>query len=100
MEIMRIGSLAGSDATIYSLVSLTWSDGPIKILGIQVYNNSHDTQIKNYKSKLSKIENIFKIWKGRSLTLIGIIQIVNVLAIPQLIYCIQSLPSPMQQTLI
>ena len=70
-EVMRIGSVATSNARIYTTYPIKWSDGPIKVLGVRFYNNSKDTLNQNYNDKFEKIENIFKVWGNRSLSLIG-----------------------------
>ena len=92
-EIMRIGSLVGTDAKWYSRFPLIWSDGPIKILGVNFFPKTEETVQTNYQNKLEKVKNILKVWTNRSLTLIGKVQIVNTLALPHLLYCMQCLPS-------
>ena len=93
-EVMRIGASEGSNAKLYSKLPLIWSDGPIKVLGIHFVPTTQKTVDYNYKSKLEKIENIFKLWSYRSLSLVGKILVINTLAIAQMIYCLQCLPSP------
>ena len=93
-EIMRIGATTGSNAEIYSRLPLTWSDGPIKVLGMWFYPNMKDTIERNYGDKIEKIQNIFKIWRKRSLTLIGKVLVINTLAVSQMLYCLQVLPMP------
>ena len=48
-EIMRIGSLNDSDASFYSRLPLTWSDGPVSILGLKMTNSANATCNLNYK---------------------------------------------------
>ena len=93
-EILRIGSLHNTDAAFYSELPLQWSDGPVKVLGIWVTAQIGEMAKINYDSLLTKITNICKIWATRSLTLLGRIQIINTLVIPNLIYRLQVLPSP------
>ncbi len=58
----------------------------IKCLGIYIGNNTHQCSEKNWESKLKNFEKIIESWKSRKLTLFGKVQIVNSLAISQLIY--------------
>ena len=93
-EILRIGALAKTDATMYSRLPLHWSDGPIKILGIEFTSDVAFTTMYNYNKALDKVACICKMWSGRSLSLIGKVLIVNVLCISQFLYKFQCLPSP------
>ena len=92
-EIMRIGAITGSKAEIYSRLPLTWSDGPITVLGITIYPSMEQTVNHNYEAKLKKIENILKVWGSRSLSLVGKVMLVNTLVVSQLLYCLQILPA-------
>ena len=51
-EIMRIGSLANTNAKIYTTLPIKWSDGPVRILGINWYPNIWDTINYNYEQAL------------------------------------------------
>lgn len=98
-EILRIGSLRGSDAQFYSTLPLKWSDGPIKILGISVHPSYEEMLDLNYKEINSKIEMLLKTWALRDLTPVGKIQVVNSLCNSQFVYKLQCLPSPPGQLL-
>ena len=77
-QVLRVGSMAKSNAKYYSENQLYWSD-KTKILGIIVHNDM-DAMIKeNFEILLDKIKNVLNVWKARSLTLIGRVQIVNTL---------------------
>ena len=80
-EIMRLGACTGSNAKIYSKLPLIWSDSPMRILGIKVFPRCEDIVNSNYQNTLDKVDNIFKTWKWRNLSLIGKVQLVNTLAI-------------------
>ena len=99
-EILRIGSLRDSNASYYVDKPLHWSDGPIRILGIQVTSNVLEMTKLNYQGLIEKIQNICCIWSKRSLTLLGRILIVNTLLIPTLVYRLQVLPSPSKDILL
>ena len=93
-EIMRIGSMVGANAEIYTKLPLIWSDGSIKVLGVLFYPDIVKTTKENFAAKFEKIQSISKVWSQRSLSLIGKIQIVNTLMVSQLLYIMQCLPSP------
>ena len=96
-EIMRIGSLAHTNARFYSSLLIKWSDGPIKILGIWVGNNIPTVTKYNYQLAVKKAEQIMQCWSNRILTLYGKILIVNVLVQSQFIYKLRCLPSPTKE---
>lgn len=85
-EIMRIGSLREANAADYSLFQLKWTSGPVKILGIDVYNDLTLMAQCNYNNFKQKFEQRLKGWKHRGLSLIGRILIVNSLLLSQLVY--------------
>ena len=91
-EVLRVGSLRYSDAKFYSHLPLTWSDGPIKILGIEFTASIQQTTERNYEKLYNKIESIMCTWSSRELTILGKIQICNVKIISQMIYKLQVLP--------
>ena len=53
-EILRIGALRKTDAQFYSELPLQWSDGPFKILGIDITADLQETANLNYKKKTRK----------------------------------------------
>ena len=99
-EILRIGSLRNTQAKFYSTLPIKWSDGPIRILGIMISNQTEYTKKLNYEIAIKKSEGILKTWNNRSLTLFGKTQLINALVMPQFLFRIQCLPSPDKQTLI
>ena len=54
--------------------------------------NSEEILTQNWESKIEKIKKLIKSWKSRKLTMIGRIQVVNSLLLPQLTYLIKVLP--------
>ena len=58
----------------------------IKCLGIYIGNDQRKCEEKNWESKLKNFEKILESWKSRKLTLFGKVQIINSLAISQLVY--------------
>ena len=83
-EVMRLGSIANTDAKLYSQKGLKWSSGPIKILGVNICNVQSDKPLA--ASVVSKIVNTIEMWEVRCLTLIGKVLIVNSLLVSKLIY--------------
>ena len=61
-EILRIGSLRKSDAKFVSDLPIIWSEGPVKILGIQMYSNLTETVRNNYENAIQKVEQIVNAW--------------------------------------
>ena len=91
-EVVRLGAAAKTNAKIYSRYPLIWSDGPVKILGIQFFQSTKVTLEHNYRQKIQKMKDIFSIWQTRSLSIIGKVLITNIMGISQLTYCMHSLP--------
>ena len=93
-EILRIGSVKGSNAKFYSHLPLVWSDGPVKILGYLVYADLLQTRVENFSKLLDKIKNIIQAWQSRNLSILGKVQICNTLLMSKAIYYLQVLPPP------
>lgn len=89
-----MGSIKYTDARFYSNFPLQWSDGPIKVLGIDIYSSWHETLENNFDNILQKAKNTLNSWHHRSLTPIGKIQVVNTLTTSKFLYKLQVLPSP------
>lgn len=99
-EIMRMGSIRNSNAKFYSQLPLIWSDGPIKILGILIHNDMQEMIKINYHNMLDKVQNICKMWAGRTLTPVGKIQIINTLVNPIFSYKMRVLQPPSEKFMI
>lgn len=56
-EIMRLGSIRNTNARFYSQFPLIWSDGPIKILGIDVFDAWSLSSENNYQKIMNKIQD-------------------------------------------
>ena len=84
-EILRIGSLQDSEAQMYSLKPLKWSDS-IKILGIHLSAKRQIMLQKNFNELYEKMEKILNPWKARTLSLIGKIQVINGLVASTAVY--------------
>ncbi len=78
--------------------NLKWNIYPnngIKVLGVKFKNDTPASNIDlNWSSKITKCENIIKMWLGRNLTIIGKITLIKTFLIPQFIYLMQGLIPP------
>ena len=87
----RIGSLRHSDAQMYGIDQVTWSNNDINVLGVVI---SHDNIVeKNYAPIISKTKKIIEAWNHRNLSLIGKIQVVNTLIASLCVYKMMVLPT-------
>ena len=91
-QILRIGALRNSNAMLYTAKKITWTNGPIKVLGVNVVSNMDSVLDTNYEPTINKITTIFKRWSARNLSLIGKINIVNTLTASLFIYKMMVLP--------
>ena len=92
-KLYRIGSLANSDAKIYTIKEFTWTKEPIDILGILISNDiEHITEL-NYKQILIKVENVLQLWIHRGLLRTGKILVVNSLVASLFVYKMSVLPN-------
>jgi len=92
--IIRIGSLTDSNFFLPSSLPLLWTDGPVDILGIHIPKKLSDIVNINFDRKERKIDKILNPWKGKFLSLLGKITLINSLVVSQFIFLFQSLPSP------
>ena len=89
--IYRIGSLANTDAKLYTTRKIKWTNNPINTLGIDLYQNADELD-KNYEKIMHKLATVSEMWFYRNLTLIGKIQIINTLMASLFVYKMQALP--------
>jgi len=71
-----------------------WPDKPIKCLGVHFSYDKAKCEELDFNEKLTKMDNILKVWSGRNLTLIGRILIYKCLAVSKLIYNCSVLTTP------
>ena len=91
--IYRIGSLAGSDAKVYTSKSICWTNEPFTILGITVHNDVETITKTNFDAVLQKMETVLDCWYTRNFTLMGKTLIINTLAESLFVYKMQVLPN-------
>ena len=97
-EVLRIGSLANSDFSLWPESNLSWTNGPVKSLGLDISPNSQDI-IGNYNKIHCKMKNLYTLWLQRGLSMKGKVTIIKSLAMSQLTYAMSNLPSPPVQVL-
>ena len=95
--VYRIGSLANTNAKIYTQKDLQWTNDPISILGITVANS--ETVRLNYPPVIDKVKNTLDAWFSRRQTLMGKTLVVNVLCESLFVYRMSVLPDMPTQML-
>ena len=88
----RIGSLKNSQAKWYTEQEVSWKNGTINVLGVEVGGNGTDLGTLNYGPILSKAQAIMQNWSKRNISLMGKIQIVNSLVGSLFVYKMYVLP--------
>ena len=96
-EILRIGSIRNSNARLYTLKPIQWSEGIVSVLGVTISTDRNELIDLNYNKVIRKMENVVKIWKSRGLTIYGKNVIIKGLIASQLTYIVSVLPCPSKQ---
>ena len=87
----RIGSLRHSNAKLYNIDQVAWSNEDINVLGVTI---AHDNLIsKNYDMLLQKVTRVLNSWENRGLTLIGRTLVVNTMVMSLFVYKMMVLPT-------
>ena len=86
----RIGSLKHSDAQLYDMAQVAWSNKDITVLGVTIAHK--DIVEKNYQGIVQKVKTVLNAWYNRGLTLVGKIQVVNTLIASLFVYKMMVLP--------
>ena len=92
--VIRIGPFCNSEVKFYTLRRLYWSPNPIKVLGFQIYPDWNIMYKETFENTLKKADKIFDVWKGRGLSPIGKITLVNNLVNTLFIHKLLALLSP------
>ena len=92
----RIGSLKHSNAQMYDINQVKWSNDDITVLGIRIAHD--DIVYKNYQSMPEQIKNILNSWQNRGLSLLGKVQVINTLIASLFVYKMMVLPTIPTQT--
>ena len=86
----RIGYLRFSDAQLYGMSEAVWSNQDITVLGVTITHQ--DIISKNYMPIIDKVKKTLDAWYNRGLSLIGKIQVVNMLIASLFVYKMMVLP--------
>ena len=86
----RIGSLRHSNAQLYGIDQVSWSNEDINVLGVTI---GHENLVeKNYIDILSKTKKVLSSWYNRGLSLLGKVQVINTLVASLYVYKMMVLP--------
>ena len=92
-QIYRLGSLVGTKSELITARQITWTDGPLSILGICILHDEEQTILMNYNPIVTKIQSILKAWSCRSLSLYGKVIIINSLVASLFVHKMTVLPT-------
>ena len=93
-EILRIGSIQGSNCALCPEINMKWTNNPIPLLGIHICPNLEKLLEINYTDVVKKVRSSAKLWQRRQLTLYGKIVIIKTFLMSQIIYKVTVLPNP------
>ena len=88
----RIGSLAKSEAQVYTGRKVNWEQSKINVLGIDISTNIDECVFDNYERIVIASKSVLKSWERRSLSLQGRVGIVNTLIASRFVYAMSVLP--------
>ena len=92
-HIMPVGDHEYQKTKICHL-GLSWTTGPLTVLGIKIDNTFSNFFDLNYLPKIDIIKKQLSIWSNRNMTPMGRVIIVKTYIISQLTYLFLNLPSP------
>ena len=85
-EIAGIGSLKGVETAVCGMKNIDLTKDAVKIIGISFsYNKAIQNEL-NFRTTISKIQAILKLWRMRRLSLEGKITVFKSLAISKIVY--------------
>ena len=99
-EILRIGSIRGSQCKLENKLEIKWSNDYITLLGVKVTPDWEKCFKINICPIIDKIKNLIGLWSQRDLSVYGKITIVKSFLTSQLVYMFSVLPSPDDDILI
>ena len=89
----RIGSLANSDARLYTAKEFKWTNDTFPLLGIDISEDVDTVRSYNYAKTIQKMEGVVNVWADRQLTWMGKALIVNSLMESLFVYKLHILPN-------
>jgi len=75
-------------------LGINWPEKPIRVLGAYVSYDYNECDKLNYEVKISKCQSLLNDWKGRSLSLLGKIQVIKTFIISQFLFVTSALVMP------
>ena len=94
--IYGIGSIAHTDAKLYTQKQLKWSSSSINTLRVEIFCDRIDLT-QNYDHVINKMKSVSEIWYYRNLTISEKVLIINSLMASLFVYRMQMLPPPTKQ---
>lgn len=92
---MWIGYRSREKEFICEEIGLSWTRGPIEVLGLLIGCESQQELIqRNYCNKIDKLQASLNPWLKRGLTPYGRVHLIKSVALSQLTYCWSVLPQP------
>ena len=88
----RLGSLKQSEAKRYTTKGLSWESDELKVLGVYIGHDEDDNLRKNYEKLIDQSRTLLDMWKKRSLSLMGKINVINTLIASLFVYKMSVLP--------
>lgn len=88
-----IGSLCNSEAKLYTIKPLAWTNDPISVLGVTITNDLALLGVLNYADILNRVQTICNMWGNRMLSLSGKVLVVNTLIASLFVYKMSVLPN-------
>ena len=88
---LHLGKTAGillgeSKDSAEKIHGVSFTNEPIKCLGIYIGHNKTDCENLNWKPKIEDTQKLFESWKKRKLTLFGKVQVINALVVSKFVY--------------
>ena len=92
---MWIGYRSQEKEFICNEIGLSWTRGPLELLGLLIGSESQQEWIqRNYSNKIDKLQTSLNPWRKRGLTPYGRVHLIKTVALSQLTYCWSVLPQP------
>ena len=86
-KLYRVGSLAGTNACMYTARNYQWTNEAIDLLGTSINCRGREAYTdKNWLDVMARVDIVCKDWYNRTLTLTGKIQVVNTLIASLFVY--------------
>lgn len=94
MTIYRLGSIANTNAKLYTRKPFNWTNALPNVLGVNVSQCSDQVNINNnYAIIIQKVKDILYQWQNRQLSLTGKVLIINTLVASLFVYKMSVLPN-------